>query len=105
MTGKCTEKDSIFDEDPLTKLAGAGDATATILEQWEVFLVVDVACLDDADVQTLGEVNGLGEARLERMRTEARTAHEGKFDQATVDHKNAVNPYESLHGDRWLEEI
>ena len=105
VTGKRTEEDGIFDEDPLTKLAGAGDATATILEQWEVVLVADVACLDDADVQTLGEVNGLGEARLERMRTQARTAHKGKFDRASVDHKKAVNPYESLHGDRWLEEI
>ena len=105
VTGKRTAEDGIFDEDPLTKLAGAGEATATILEQWEVLLVSNVACLEDADVQTLGKVNGLGVARLERMRTEARTAHEGKFDRPTVDHKKALNPYESLYGDSWREEI
>ena len=86
-------------------MRGAGDATATILEQWEVVLVADVACLDDADVQTLGEVNGLGKARLQRMRTEALTAHQGKFDRATGNHKKAANPYESLHRECWLEEI
>ena len=105
VTGKRTAADGVFDEDPLTKLFGAGAATETLLQQWEVLLVSDVACLEDADVVTLGEVDGLGVARLEKMRTEARAAHPGKFDRPTVNHKLALNPYESLYGNSWRDVI
>ena len=39
------------------------------------------------------------------MRTEARTAHLGKFDRVTVNHTRDTNPYESLYGDHWRQVI
>ena len=105
VTGKRIAENGIFDKDPLTMLVGAGEATAAILLEWEVVLVVHVAYLEDADVEILVEEKGLGEVRLLRMRTEARTAHPGKFDRATVNHTTAANPYESLYGDHWLQVI
>ena len=54
------------------------------------------------DAETLVKEKGLGEVRLWRMRTEARTAHPGKFDRVTVNHTTAANPHKSLYGDHWL---
>ena len=96
VTGKRTNGDGIFDEDPVSKLSGAGEKTAGILAKQDVHLVPHIACLDDEDMLTLAELSGLGEVRLRQMQAQARTAHPGKFDRQTVDHKKDNNPYESL---------
>jgi hypothetical protein len=105
VTGNRIAEDGLFDEDPLTMLVGAGEATAAILLEWEVVLVNHVACLEGTDVEILVKEKGLGEVRLRRMRTEARTAHPGKFDRAMVNHTTAANPYESLYWNHWLQVI
>ena len=56
-------------------------------------------------MEILVKEKGLGGVRLRQMRTEARTAHPGKFDRATVNHTTAANPYESLYGDQWRQVI
>jgi len=36
---------------------------------------------------------------------QARTAVAGKYRGSVIDHKKSKNPYKSLYGDRWMEEI
>ena len=105
VTGQRTDADGIFKEDLVIRLAGVGKTREAILEKQSIVLFQHVACLEDEGVKTLAKVQGLGEVRLWQIRTIAQTAHPGKFDRATVDHKKASNPYESLYGDRWIEVI
>ena len=64
VTGHRTDEDGIFDEDQITKLSRAGQKTAAILAQHDIYLVEDVACLVDEDIPTLVEPR-LSEARLQ----------------------------------------
>ena len=43
VTGRRTEEDGVFDEDPVSELKGIGDEKAKILNNQDVFKVSDVA--------------------------------------------------------------
>ena len=96
----------IFEEDDVCMLDGIGDVTAKKLKYYgSVTTVGHVAYFLDEDIETLSEVNGLSVGILQTARLQARTAVAGKYRGSVIDHKKSKNPYKSLYGDRWMEEI
>ena len=105
VTGRRNKEDGIFDQDAVTVLHGIGDEKARVLRIDGVTKVEHVACLLDEDIASLAERDGLTVNLLKKARDEATTAAPGKFNNVVVDHKKAANPYESLYGENWKQEI
>ena len=84
-----------------------GDVTANKLKYYgSVTTVGHIMYFLDKDIETLSKVNSLSIGILQTARLQARTAAVGRYRGSVIDHKKkSKNPYKSLYGDRWMEEI
>eukprot|EP00957_Ditylum_brightwellii_P039959 3024938-Ditylum_brightwellii.AAC.1 len=93
-------------------MRGVSKVTRDKLVRVEIETVVDLKYLDGHD-ETMGEISketrkatgkGLTMSALCNLVNFACTAHEGDPPQ-TVDHHQALNPFESLYGEQWEKKI
>ena len=103
--GERTEDEGIFEEDPVTILKGVGKGMARWLARHGIKKVKQLTRLRSARISRLTKRRGLNVVKVQEWINEAKGAHSGEFVMNVVDHRKAVNPYESRYGDAWRDHI
>ena len=112
--GKKTPRDNgeVWEEDDVLRLKGVRKKTKEKLEKAGILLVKHLKYLDNIDetMQGLCEAtktngrNGLTISFLRNLVDQCRDAAEGAAPEK-VDHRKAINPYESRFGSEWMNKI
>ena len=111
---KKTPRDNgeVWEEDDVLRLKGVRKKTKEKLEKAGILLVKHLKYLDNTDetMQGLCEAtktngrNGLTISFLRNLVDQCRDAAEGAAPEK-VDHRKAINPYESRFGTKWMNKI
>lgn len=106
VTGRRENNTIIYANDPVNLLPRIGVALKRKLTNAGIHTIGNIQQLTDERIITFStELQGVSTSLLFGAREAARSAIPGSYTSELVDHKKAENPYASLYGETWNDQI
>lgn len=106
ITGKYKLSDGFFLQDSISILSYVEKGLEQKLAAIGIYTINDIKIQSDKAIRTLGAtIASVSIKAMFRLHNIAIEAFVGKYIDQTIDHKKASNPYLSLYGDKWEDQI
>ncbi|ETV79113.1 hypothetical protein H257_07849 [Aphanomyces astaci] len=106
VTGHRSTNDGIFENDCASRLKGIGKKLLDELAKVGITTVQDIANIPSEEIPGIvAQLHGISLRSMQKFKHTAQTANHGSYVPRLVDHKKTDNPYESLFGTTWRDQI